>query len=371
MKQRLLNSTIALGISVGAAVIAVLVSMLVIALSGADAARALQALFDGAFGSRAQVAGTLSKMIPLILVGLGWIVAFSARRINIGFEGQILAGGIVATTLAILVSGLPAPFHLGLAVVGGALAGGVWAGLAAWLWARRGVNEIISTLMLNFVAIQIVTWLVRGPLQEPTGTFPRSARIVETARWPRLLENTPLAWDLLLAFALVFGISFLLARTTFGFRVRLTGTNEDAARHAGISTVRVTVAALLLSGALAGLAGSSLILGGESASMSDNFSSGFGFEGIVVALLARNAPVGVLPAALLFASLREGGGLMEARVGVSSALVLITQGVVILLVAGASFLLERRKAVRVDTGRRRGHPQTGVGTEDQQWDRSM
>jgi simple sugar transport system permease protein len=141
---------------------------------------------------------------------------------------------------------------------------------------------------------------------------------------------------------------FVLQRTAFGFELRLTGANEEAARHAGIGTVRVTVLAFLASGALAGLAGSSLILAGESGSMADNFSAGYGFAGIVVALLARNSPLGVVPAALLFAFLRQGGGLMEARVGISSAVVGITQGLVILLVASASFLFERLASVRVD-----------------------
>ena len=165
---------------------------------------------------------------------------------------------------------------------------------------------------------------------------------------PRIIPNTPLGWDLLLTLVLVGVVSVVLRRTAFGFRLRLTGSNETAARYAGVRTVRITVAALLISGALAGIAGSSLILGGETASMADGFSATFGFTGIVVALLARNSPVGTVPAALLFAALQQGGGLMEARVGVSSSVVLITQGIVILLVAASGLLYERRGAVRVD-----------------------
>ena len=141
---------------------------------------------------------------------------------------------------------------------------------------------------------------------------------------------------------------FLLERTSFGFAIRLTGANAVAARHAGVATTAVTVGALLISGGMAGLAGASLLLGGESTSMTDNFSAGFGFTGIVVALLARGSPWGVIPAALLFAALRQGGGLVEARAGISSALVLITQGLVIVFVAGSQFLLDRQRGVRVD-----------------------
>jgi general nucleoside transport system permease protein len=339
---------IALGVSIGAALVALAISFAIIGLTGGPPAEAARALWDGAFGSRLQVAGTLAKMIPLILVALGWIVAFSVRRINIGFEGQILVGGVMATVVGLRIGSPPAPFHLALGVIAGVVAGAMWAGIAVWLWARRSVNEIISTLLLNFVAIQLVSWLVRGPLQEPTRTFPRSAPIPATARWPRLLTNTSLSWDLFVAAAMVVFVWFLMKRMAFGFQLRLTGANEEAARHAGIATVKVTVIAFLMSGGLAGLAGSSLILGGESGSMADNFSAGYGFAGIVVALLARNSPLGVVPAALLFAALRQGGGLMEARVGISSAVVLITQGLVILLVAGAGFLFDRLASVRVD-----------------------
>lgn len=349
MRRRALVHHVApFGVSVAAAVLAIALSLLIIALSGRSAGAALSALWDGSFGGRGRAAGTLSKMIPLTLVALGWVVAFSAKRVNIGFEGQILVGGVVAATIGLFAKALPAPVHLTVAVVGGTVAGGVYAGVAAYLWARRGVNEIISTLMLNFVAVQLVSWLVRGPLQEPTRTFPRSSPIPAAARWPLMAANTALSWDFLLMLGVVAAVWVVVSRSSFGLSLRLTGGNEVAARHAGVPTMRVTVLALLLSGALAGFAGSSLLLGGETVSMSDNFSAGYGFSGIAVALLARNSPAGVLPAALLLAALRQAGGLLETRVGISSAVVLITQGIVIVLVAGAGFLFERMRAVRVD-----------------------
>lgn len=348
MTKRIGALAVPLGINLVVLGLAIALSMVVIELSGSDSFAASRAMWDGAWGQRAAVGGTLSKTIPLLLVALGWIVAYGARRVNIGFEGQILIGGVFATWVGLKVTGLPMVVHLPLAVLAGIVGGGLWAGISAWLWARRGVNEIISTLLLNFVAIEIVSWLVRGPFQEPTGTFPRSGAIAQSARWPKLLERTALSWDLLLALVVVALVALLVTRTTFGFRLRFTGNNEEAARHGGINTRIVSVAALVISGGLAGLAGSSLILGGESPSMSDNFSANFGFTGIVVALLARNNPIGAIPAALLFATLRQGGGLAEARVGVPSSVVLITQALVIVFVAGAAFILDRRKAVRVD-----------------------
>jgi simple sugar transport system permease protein len=368
IRSKLRQAGFSLAVSSATVIAALALSMVVIEATGGDSVAALGALWDGAFGTPTQVAGTLSKMVPLTLVALGWIVAFSAKRINIGFEGQILIGGIFATFVGLRIGPLGAPLHVGLGVVAGVVGGAAYAGIAAWLWARRGVSEIISTLMLNFVAIQLVSWLVRGPLQEPTHTFPRSETIPGSALWPRFVAHTSFGWDAILALAALAGIWVMLSRTSYGFRLRLTGANEKSARHAGVATTRVTVGALLISGGLAGLAGSSLILGGDTASMADNFSAGYGFTGIVVALLARNSPIGVLPAALLFSFLRQGGGLMEAREGISSAVVLITQAIVILLVAATGYLYERRREVRVDT---EGGRPAGSNAKEGTWDRSM
>jgi general nucleoside transport system permease protein len=348
---QLKSPLLSLGISVGAVLVALAISMAVIDISGHSPTDALDALWSGAFGSGTRLAGTLSKMVPLLLVSLGWVVAFSTRRVNIGFEGQILAGGTVATAIGLNLGGLPQAALLPLAVVGGIAGGAAWAGVAAWMWARHRVNEVISTLLLNLVAAQIVSWLVRGPLQEHTHGFDQTDVIGSAARWPHLLGEAALSWDFVLALGMIVLIALMLWRTTLGFQLRATGSNPEAARHAGISTVRVTVFGLLISGGLAGLAGSSLILAGETGTMADNFSAHYGFDGIVVALLARNNPIGCIPAALLFASLRQGSGFMEAQVGVPAEVVQITQGLIIVLVAGASFLAARRGFRRVDPER--------------------
>ena len=342
------DAAFSLGVSVVAVLVALAISIGVIAAFGGPPWASLHALWTGAFGGRSQIAGTLNKMIPLLLVALGWIVAFSTKRINIGFEGQILVGGIAAVVVGLKVHA-PAPIPLALGVIAGIGAGGIYAAIPAWLWARRHVNEIISTLMLNFVAIQLVSWLVRGPLQEPTRGFPFTSPVLNAARWPALLHGTDLHWDFAVALAMAFAVQFLLKRTSFGMRLRVTGGNEPAARSAGIRTRAVAVVALVLSGMVAGLAGTSLILAGATGTMTDSFSANYGFDGIVAALLARNSALGAIPAALLLAALRQGGGVMEAQVGTSSALVQITQGLVVVLVAGSGWLIYRRRSVRVDT----------------------
>lgn len=330
----------ALAASTSSFVAALVLSGLLIAALGESPIDGFKALFQGGFGGRSQAAGTLNKAVPLLLVSLGWIVAFSAGRVNIGLEGQIIAGGIAATIAGTALGEMPGVIHLPITVAAGVLAGSCWAGLAAFLWARRGVSEMISTLLLNFVAIQLLAWAVAGPLQEPTRTLLQSEPIDESARWPALLANTPLSWDIALALLLMVAV-FLLPRTRFGFNLRLVGSNARAASYAGVTSQRTGAVALIISGGLAGLAGSSLLLGGDISNLFGGFSANYGFVGIVVALLARNQPLAALPAAILIAFLLQGGVSMQGAVGISSSLVLITQGLVIVFVAISDRLLSR------------------------------
>ena len=361
VRQFLLNGAIA----VGPVVAALIVAAIVLELAGAPPVDALKALLSGSVGGRIQLARTLSFLLPLVLIALAWTMAFETKRINLGLEGQIIVGGIVATLLGLHISGLPTVAHIGIATAGAAIAGALYAGVAAWLWAKRDVNEIISTLMLTLIAAEVLSRLVRGPMQEPGVVFPRSSEVADSAQWGTIVANSALTWDVLLVPVAVVAVAVLRHRTTFGLTLRITGANATAARHAGIKTVRVNAAALILSGAIAGVVGASLILGGETGRMGDGFSAGFGFEGIVVALVARNNPFGAVPAALLFAILDSGSGLMETRVGVASELVYITQGLVILFVAGTAYLYNRAKRVRVDaTEGRLPPPPSGLEMAD-------
>ena len=344
MRKVLLNGAIA----VGPVVAALVVAAVVLAVAGAPPLEALNALLSGSLGGRIQLARTLSFLLPLVLIALAWIIAFTTKRINLGLEGQIIVGGIVATLVGLHVSGLPTGAHIVLGMAAGGVSGGLYAGIAAWFWAKRDVNEIISTLMLTLIAAETLSWLVRGPMQEPGVVFPRSSEVAETSQWGTIVANSALTWDILLVPVAVVAVAFVQNRTTFGLTLRITGANPTAARRVGINTVRTNSLALLLSGAVAGLVGASLILGGETARMGDGFSAGFGFEGIVVALVARNNPYGAVPAALLFAILDSGSGLMETRVGVASELVYVTQGLVILFVAGTAYLYNRARRTRVD-----------------------
>lgn len=323
-----------------AALVAFALSPAIVALAGHSVVDTATAFYEGSFGLEGAGEATLKVAVPLVLIGIAWIVAISANQINLGLEGQILAGGVGATLVGLKVTGIPQPVHLPLAVCAGALGGAAWAGIAAWLSVRRGVSELLSTFMLNFVALLAVSWLVRGSLQDPTSTSLLQTTPVElSASWPRI--SAGLTWDIVLVPLAAVVLTLIQRRTTAGFRLRLLTANPDAARDAGVPTVKVGALALLTSGAIAGVVGSSLILASTGGVMTDGFSNNYGFLGIAVALLARNSPLGCIAAGLLFAALQQGGGLVETRVGVPSALVQITQGVVIVVLAASAFLVAR------------------------------
>jgi simple sugar transport system permease protein len=357
---RLKHAGAELSASLAVLAVSLLAGFIIIAAAGYPPGKTISALWNGAFVGSQSIDATLQTMIPLVLAALGWIIAFRAGRINVGLEGQILAGGITATVVGLYVHA-PAAVELPLAVLAGMCGGAVYAGIAAALWAWRGVNEIIATFMLNLIAALIVTWLVNGPLQEPTHEQPQSAPLHSSALFPHFFGQTSLSWDIVLAPVLVIALAGVLHGTTAGFRLRMTGDNVAAARHVGVSVVKVGAAALIVSGALAGLAGASLILGARGGSMLDGFSSNFGFDGIAVALLARNSPVGCIPAALLFAALQSGGGLAETQVGINTSLIGLIFGLVVILAAGSAFLVQRRWRLPHVSGMARRPTRLGVG----------
>ena len=350
LAMRFLTQGMAVSTTIGAVVVGLALSLLIVVLQGHSATDAMVAVWDGAWGNERVTATTISRAIPLALCGLAWIVASSTARLNIGVEGQILIGGAFATAVGVHFAGLPIGVHLPLAVLAGAIGGAFWAGIAAMLWLRRGVSEIFSTLLLNLVAVQIIAWLVReGPLSDGGRAFARSHEITPTARWPRLFDNYVLSWDFVIAIVAVLIIGVLLPRTALGLKLRFVGANPEAARFGGVSVGLLSGGALAASGALGGLAGSSVILASETYRMHDYFSANYGFLGIVVALVARNQPLFVVPSAMFFAFLLQGSALLQARVGVPDALVTITTGLVIITTAASSFLVDQLRNRRVDT----------------------
>jgi general nucleoside transport system permease protein len=319
---------------VGAA--ALLAGLVVLAvgleLAGYDSGAALGALWSGAFGSwYALTSATLVRAVPLILIGLGLALAFRGGAFNIGGEGQFYAGAIAATWIGLSVGGLPSPVAVAAVLAGAVLAGGLWVAIPVLLRVRFGVLEVISTLLLNFVAEALTSLLVQGPLQESQRIYPQSDPIAQSGRLP-LLPGTRLHAGLLLALvgaALLHGV---FTRTLWGFRLRAVGLGPRAAEIAGrIDSRWMTALALALSGAIAGLAGG-VEVAGVSYALFQNLSPGYGFTAIAVALLGRLHPFGVVVAGLLFGALEAGAGAMQREADVPAVAVYVVEAVVILAV---------------------------------------
>jgi len=273
-------------------------------------------MFKAAFGSLDGIANTSVKAIPLLLVGVGICIAFRANVINIGGEGQMVMGALLATTIALALPNLPSLILIPLVLIAGAIGGAFWGGISGALKAYFNVSEILSTIMLNIVAVQFMNFLLRGPLIDPgeieRGTrIPQTARLSENTDLPILLEGMRMHLGFVVALLVAVAVYILLWRTSLGFRLRSVGHSRDAARYAGISVPKNIVSALALSGAMAGIAGAILVFGSESHRMvTDGSSTGFtgsaGFNGIVVALFAGLHPLWSIPSAMLFGGMLVG-----------------------------------------------------------------
>ena len=292
---------------------------------------ALTALFDGSLGSAyALTSGTLVRATPLILTGLSVAIAFRAGVFNIGAEGQLLAGASAATAVTAIPILAQSSSAAWIGLAAGAIAGAAWAGIGAVLRARFHVLEVISTILLNFVALYMVGFLVRGPLQEPLHIYPQSATLGLNARLPRILPASRLHAGFLIALATAIVAWWLFRYSAAGFRLRVVGANPVAARIAGeIDVDRTTTRAFIVSGALAGLAGA-IEVAGVTFALYENLSPGYGYTGIAVALLARLDPLGVVASGLLFGALEAGASAMQRDAGVPSVVVSMIEAIVLL-----------------------------------------
>lgn len=327
----------------------VVVLAAVLALEHRYGAGALRALWLGSFGSwYGFTSGTLVRAVPLILTGLGLTLAFRAGVFNIGADGQLLAGAAMATFVSLRWSSSLSVLTLPAALITGTAAGALWAGIAAFMRMRFGVLEVISTLMLNFLAADVVSYLVRGPLQEPLHIYPQSPMIPTVARLPHFGPATRLHWGLVLAVVLVTFVAWGVSHTAIGFRLRAVGANPNASHVTGrISVTRVTTHAFLASGALAGLAGA-IEVTAVTYALYDNLSPGYGFTAIAVAILAGLRPLGVLPSALLFAGLETGATAMQRDAGVPAAWASVVEAGLILM-AVATVALRQRDRVAMSS----------------------
>jgi ABC-type uncharacterized transport system permease subunit len=299
-----------------------------IAAAGESPAEVLTALLRYGFLTANGLADTTVRAIPFCLIGLGVALAFRAGVFNIGADGQLVIGASAAVAMAPLLSGLPAPLGLAGLMVAGMAGGAAWGLIAGVLKARFGANEIIATIMLNYIALQLLSWMVRGPLQEPMGIFPRSERLPSDLVLPVLIGGTRISWGLVIAAVAVAVVWVLVTRARWGYTLTMTGANPEAARYGGIRPQWVVISVMAAGGALAGLAGI-VEVAGLHGRLQEGFAPGFGITAIAVALLARLHPLMIPVSAFGFAGLYVGSATVARITAVPFPLVHVIEAAII------------------------------------------
>ncbi len=371
--QNILNRLLDMVPTLLALVLAFLVASILLFALGADPGTAINSMLQGAFGTENATAETLVKATPILFVAIGISIAFRGGVINIGGEGQMIAGAVAGVTTALVLKDAPAIITIPMSLVMGFISGAFYGGIAGFLRAYFGVNEILSTIMLNQVAVQLMNYLLNNPLLDPaelgTNHIPKTARILAEHQLPRLTINLPevlvsifghadlfaktrLHYGLIIAIVLAILTYILLWRTTIGYRIRAVGQNERAARYAGINVKRQMMLSLVLAGGFAGLAGVVQVLGLQYRLQTDGSPAGFtasaGFNGIVAALFGGLNPIGAIPASAFFGGLLVGAQKMQRDLGVPAALITAINGLIVVFVVSSQIFTQRRQRRRAN-----------------------
>lgn len=318
-----------------AVIVAMLIGAVLILIVGENPLKAYSALLKGAFGSWPAIARTLRVSSPLILAGLAISVAFRAGVINLGVEGSLYLGAFAAALAGIYIGGLPSAIHLPIALLVGAAIGGVWAFVPGVLKARLGVDEIVATLMLNYVAVLFVDYMVLAYFLDPiigtTSDRPATVPIPETAKLPFISEKYGLTIGIVIGVSIAVFLAWLYRRSVWGFESDMTGYNRRFAQFGGINTPKIDLITMVISGMLGGLAGATESLGVYGRYVS-GFSTGIGFDGIAVALMGHLDPLGTVIGAIFFGALKNGGASMEVAVNVPRDIILVIEGLILAVV---------------------------------------
>lgn len=335
-KTLVLNFLRAIGIPLAAVIVGLLIGTAVLVAHGVNAMAAYSALWQGSFGNLVAIGRTLEKTTPLVFSGLALAFAFKAGLFNIGAQGQLLLGALAAAVVGFGLKGLPAVIHIPLALVSGAAVSGLYAFLQGVLKVYTGAHEVITGIMLNYVAINLTDYLVAGPFKDPTpgNIIARTSLIQDTSQIPQL-GCLPLGFVIGLGAALI--LWWLMKKTILGFELRTIGLNVSAAQYAGINVKRLLVLTMFFSGILAGLGGA-VETQGVVHRYQPGFNVGLGFDGITIALLARTHPLGVIPAALLVGAMRAGSNQMQFSAGVSPEIIDVILALILFLVAADRLL---------------------------------
>ncbi len=312
---------------------ALMVGAILIILAGKNPIIAYTALFQESLFSYFGFGNTLTKMTPLLLTSLGVLVALRGGQFNIGGEGQIYLGALGSTLVGLYVQGLPALIHIPLALLAGFLFGAVWGWIPGYLKAVRGVNEVITTLLLNYIAVNLISYLVQNPLKAANAPSPYSPLIAKSAQLP-ILPGSLAHGGILLGLIFAGILWLLLQRTPLGYQITAVGFNPIASHYAGISVQRTIILVMALAGGLGGLAGSCEVMGLKYR-LFEEVSPGYGFDAIAIAFLSRGSVLGVVLTSLFFAALRSGANVMQRSAGVPVTVVFAIQGLTVLFIAVA------------------------------------
>ncbi len=333
----------ALYLEIGGIIAAVLIALLggfvVILLTSSEPFTAISAMLWDPLSNPFNIGTVLNKSVPLILTGLALAVAFQSGVFSMGAEGQLYIGGMLGALTALYIPGLPAWIHLPLILIAGILGGALFGAIPGFMKAYLNANEIVTTLMLNYVAILTCSYLVNNPFKsQQGGGYARMELIDKDLLLAKFIPGMPVHAGLLIAIAAVIFVYLLMYKTSVGYELRLVGKNGHFARYGGIATRKVVVVTIMISGALAGLAGIVEILGIHG-TYKDNFSLGLGFDGIIIALLARNHPIGVLIAALFYAYIQVGAQTMQMGSDMPREVAVIIQVLLVLFVTAQAIFI--------------------------------
>lgn len=340
MKNAVIRYLILFGYPVLAIILALLASSGLILAVGAQPVVAFRALFLGAFGNANSLAETLLKATPLLFAALGMCAAFSARIWNIGAEGQLYIGALMAAIVGIYAPMASKVVAIPAMVLASFLAGGCWAAIPGWLKGRFGVSEIITTIMMNYIAIFLISYMIHHPLRDPQGYLPQSQTLEAAAKLPILLTKTRLHLGIVLGILAAFILYFIFKKTTLGYQMRVVGHNPLAAKYGGINVSRIILISMLLSGGLAGMAGM-VEIAGVHQRLIENISPGYGYTAIVIALLSYLHPLVVIVVSILFAGLMVGADAMQRMAGLPAALAFVVQGLIVLFVLASEYVVKR------------------------------
>ncbi len=327
--------------------IALILGAFLFAVAGANPLRAYGVMLAQPLSGMFGLTEMMVRAAPLMLVGLGIAIAFRSGILNIGGEGQIMLGVVFGTAVGLALPNLPKPLLIAAVFLAAFVGGGLWGGIAGWMRAYLNVNEILSTVMLNYIAVQVYQYLLRGPMIDPNevayGTgVPQTALLSENARLIRYIQGFRLHSGLLIAIALAVVVFLFLWKTTVGYRMRAVGAEPKAATYAGMNVKHNLVLAMVLSGGFAGMAGAIEVMGVHHRAM-ESISAGYGFSGIVVALFGGLHPLGIVPSSMVFGLLIVGADMMQRAVDVPASIILAIQGLIIVAIVSSNLFLKNPK----------------------------